>query len=44
MAIVVSDTSPIRALHFLVDRLRLGLRFRIAEKLYDEFLKAIGEL
>jgi len=28
----------------LLDRLRLELRFRIAPKLYDQFLKAIGEL
>jgi hypothetical protein len=35
---LISEVRP------LVDRLRLGLRFRIAEKLYDEFLKAIGEL
>jgi predicted nucleic acid-binding protein len=34
---LISEVRP------LLDRLRLELRFRIAEKLYDQFLRAIGE-
>jgi len=35
---LISDIRP------LLDRLRLELRFRIAQDLYDQFLKSIGEL
>ena len=35
---LISEVRP------LLDRLRLELRFRIAQKLYDQFLKSIGEL
>ena len=35
---LISEVRP------LLDRLRLELRFRIAQNLYDQFLKAIGEL
>ena len=34
---LISEVRP------LLDRLRLELRFRIAQKLYDQFLKSIGE-
>jgi uncharacterized protein len=35
---LISEVRP------LLDRLRLELRFRIAQNLYDQFLKSIGEL
>ena len=35
---LISEVRP------LLDRLRLELRFRIAQKLYDQFLKSIGEM
>jgi len=35
---LISEVRP------LLDKLRLELRFRIAQNLYDQFLKSIGEL